>query len=199
MFNFRKLWLAAVLAAGAIPAHAEPRRVESAVFELQQTVSGQTLQLNGAGVRKKLFIKVYAAALYSPQPIRTVAQVWASPGPKRFKVVALRGIDAASLGKAMSQTMSDNLPKERLSACIPGLLKMGDIFSKVKHLAAGDSFMLDDVPGQGTVVAVNDQTVAVIEGSSFFGCLMYNYFGEHPADATLKQNLLEPDADSTAK
>jgi hypothetical protein len=44
------------------------------------------------------------------------------------------------------------------------------------------------------VVGINDQSAAVIEGSAFFGCLMYNYFGEHPADASLKQALLEPEA-----
>jgi hypothetical protein len=195
--NFsRKLVCTALLATLAVPALAQTRRVESATFEAQQVVAGQALQLNGAGVRKKLFIKVYAAALYTPKPIRQVAQVWDSPGPKRFKVVALREIDASSLGKAMSQTMSDNLPKERMGACIPGLIKLGDIFSEKKRLLAGESFTLDDIPGQGTVVGINDQSAAVIEGSAFFACLMYNYFGERPADATLKQALLEPEAGS---
>ncbi|MDT8990290.1 chalcone isomerase family protein [Curvibacter sp. APW13] len=197
--DWKKLLLATALAASALAALAEPRRVESAVFELQQTVAGQPLQLNGAGVRKKLFIKVYAAALYTPKPIRQVAQVWDSPGPKRLRVVALREIDASSLGKAMSQTMSDNLPKERMGPCIPGLIKLGDVFAEKKRLAAGESFSLDDIPGQGTVVSINEQQVAVIEGSAFFGCLMYNYFGERPADAALKQALLEPDAGATAK
>ena len=196
---WKKILLAAAMAVPAMTVVADPRRVESAVFEQQQAVAGQTLQLNGAGVRKKLFIKVYAAALYTPKPIRQVAQVWDSPGPKRLKVVALREIDASSLGKAMSQTMSDNLPKERMGPCIPGLIKLGDVFSEKKRMAAGESFTLDEVPGQGTVVGINDQPAAVIEGSAFFGCLMYNYFGERPADAALKQALLEPDTGATAK
>lgn len=197
--SLRTLLISVLVAAAGALAQAEPRRVESAVFEQQQTVAGQPLQLNGAGVRKKLFIKVYAAALYTPKPIRQVAQVWDSPGPKRLRVVALREIDAGSLGKAMSQTMSDNLPKDRMGPCIPGLIKLGDVFSEKKRLAAGESFSLDDIPGQGTVVSINDQLVAVIEGSAFFGCLMYNYFGERPADAALKQALLEPEAGATAK
>ena len=197
--SLRKLFVSVLVFGSGAAALAEPRRVESAVFEQQQVVAGQALQLNGAGVRKKLFIKVYAAALYTPKPIRQVAQVWDSPGPKRLKVVALREIDAASLGKAMSQTMSDNLPKERMGACIPGLIKLSDVFSQKKRMVVGDSFALDDIPGQGTVVSINEQQAAVIEGSAFFGCLMYNYFGERPADAALKQALLEPEAGATAK
>lgn len=168
----------------------QARKVEGVEFATQQLVAGKTLQLNGAGVRKKFFVKVYAAGLYTPQAVQQVAQVWDSPGPKRLAVVALREIDASSLGKAMAQTMADNLPKDKMPACIAGLVRTGEVFAEKKRLLAGEGFTLDEVPGQGTVISINGQVAALIEGTAFFSCLMYNYFGDRPADTGLKQALL---------
>ena len=62
--------------------------VESIRYEDSAVVGQTTLQLNGAGLRKKVFFKVYAAGLYVPQKAQTAqgvleierGQVLAKPG-----------------------------------------------------------------------------------------------------------------------
>ncbi len=164
--------------------------VEGIAYEREIALAGSTLKLNGAGIRSKFVFKVYTAGLYLPAAAKTSADVYASKGPKRLKVVFLRDIDASSLGKTMSEVMSDNLPREQFGKCIPGLIKLGEVFANKRKMVPGEGFTMDELPGEGTVVNINGQQVAKIAEPEFFTCLMYNYFGDKPADPKLKVALL---------
>ena len=164
--------------------------VEGVTFDRELTLAGTPLKLNGAGVRSKFFVKVYAAGLYLQIPAKTSTDIYLAKGPKRLKVSFLREIDAANLGKTMSQTMSDNLPREQFGKCIPGLIKLGEVFANKRKMVAGESFTLDEFPGKGTVVSINGQVTAEVAEPEFFTCLMYNYFGDRPADPKLKAAML---------
>ena len=164
--------------------------VEGVVFEKEAQVAGTALKLNGAGVRTKFVFKVYAAGLYLAAPARTPAEVYAAKGPKRLKVSFVRETDATTLGKTMSQVMSDNLPREQFGKCIPGLIKLGELFADKKKMGVGEMFTVDEIPAKATVISINNKVAAEISEPEFFACLMYNYFGERPADAKLKLALL---------
>ncbi len=164
--------------------------VEGIAFEREIALAGSTLKLNGAGLRSKFVFKVYAAGLYLPTSAKTSTDVYASKGPKRLKVVFLRDTDSSSLGKTMSEVMSDNLPREQFGKCIPGLIKLGEVFANKRKMVTGEGFTMDEVPGEGTVVSINGQQIAKIAEPEFFTCLMYNYFGDKPADPKLKTALL---------
>jgi len=62
--TFARLALACSLALAAVNTYAV--EVAGAKIEDTVSVSNQNLVLNGAGIRKKLFIKVYVGALYLP-------------------------------------------------------------------------------------------------------------------------------------
>ncbi len=164
--------------------------VEGVTFERELTLAGIPLKLNGAGIRSRFFVKVYAAGLYLQTPAKTSPDIYAAKGPKRLKVSFLREVEAANLGKTMSQTMSDNLPREQFGKCIPGLIKLGEVFANKRKMASGESFTLDEFPGKGTVISINGQVAAEIAEPEFFTCLMYNYFGDRPADPKLKAAML---------
>lgn len=158
-------------------------------------LAGSTLQLNGAGTRYKFIIKVYTAGLYLAAQAGTPEAVAAAPGPKRLHVVMLREIDANELGKLFTRGMQDNAPRESFSKSIPGTLRMAEIFSSRKKLAAGDSFSVDWVPGTGTTVLVNGQPQgAPIREPEFFTALMSIWLGPRPADDALKAALLGEEA-----
>jgi hypothetical protein len=155
------------------------------------TVAGTTLRLNGAGTRYKVVFKVYVAGLYLAEKADTPEKVIDQPGPKRMSVTMLRDIDAAELGKLLTRGMQDNAPKSSMSKLIPGLLRMGQLFSDQKKMVAGDNFMIDWVPGKGTVVTVK----GVVQGEpfkepEFFSALMSIWLGNIPADFKLKEALL---------
>ncbi|MDT7513651.1 chalcone isomerase family protein [Rhodoferax mekongensis] len=164
--------------------------VDGVVFDKEVQVAGSTLRLNGAGLRTKFVFKVYAAGLYLATPARTPADIYAAKGPKRLKVSFVRETDATTLGKTMSQVMSDNLPREQFGKCIPGLVKLGELFSEKKKMGVGEMFTVDEIQAKATVISINNKVVAEISEPEFFACLMYNYFGERPADANLKAALL---------
>ena len=182
-----------LLAACCWPALSAAQAVDVAGVKYAPTaqVAGNTLLLNGAGIRYKFVIKVYTAGLYLTAKASTPEAVIATPGPKRMQVVMLRDIDANELGRLFTRGMQDNAPREEFSKSIPGTLRMADIFSAKKKLVAGDSFSVDWVPGVGTSVLVN----GVVQGepvkeAEFFTALIRIWLGDSPADTGLKDALL---------
>ena len=154
-------------------------------------VKGSKLVLNGAGVRYKAIFKVYAAGLYLGQKQATSEEVLAAPGAKRMQVTMLRDIDANELGKLFTRGVQDNAPKEQMSKLIPGLMRMSQVFSDQKKLTTGDVFLLDWIPGTGTVITVK----GVPQGEpfkepEFFNALLRIWLGPTPADFKLKEALL---------
>lgn len=185
------LALLALAVPSAVRAQASPTiDVGGVPISVDNFVVGHRLPLNGAGVRAEGDTKQYVAALYLSRKARSLIEVAGAPGPKRLHVHMLREIDGKSLGSALSQGMNSNLSAREVSACLPGVLKMSELFATKKKLGAGESFSLDAVPGQGTVVRINNEKAATVEAKEFFGCMLQVYIGERPADAKLKAALL---------
>lgn len=160
-------------------------------YEESTELAGQRLQLNGAGIRYRGPFKVYTAGLYLSRKSRTAEEAFEAPGGKRIAVTMLRDIDTTDLGKLFTRGVEDNLDKASFSKLIPGLLRMSQIFSDHKKLSSGDSFTMDWVPGQGTVIRVK----GVAQGEpfkepEFYTALMRIWLGRSPADARLKELLL---------
>ena len=77
-------WLRASLIVGLtvglapFPVTAQPLEVEGQKFEQTVQVGGQTLNLNGVGLRKRAIFKVYVAGLYVPQKSTNAATLMTS-------------------------------------------------------------------------------------------------------------------------
>jgi len=167
--------------------------VELSGVKLEDSVEahGTRLQLNGAGIRYKAFFKVYTAGLYLGKKASTLDEVIAAPGPKRMSITMLRDIESAELGKLFTRGVEDNMDRAEFSKLVPSLIRMGELFSSHKKLVAGDSFVVDWIPGMGTVITVK----GVAQGEpykepKFFGALMGIWLGKAPADFKLKEALL---------
>lgn len=154
-------------------------------------LSGSTLQLNGAGVRYKAVFKVYTAGLYLEKKASSTADVMAQKGAKRISITMLREIDSGELGKLFSRGMEDNMDKAAFSKLIPGVLRMSQIFSDHKKLGVGDQFMIDWIPGTGTIITVKGKTQGEpFKEPEFFNALLGIWLGNAPADWQLKDALL---------
>ena len=167
--------------------------VEIAGVKLDDTIELQNtkLQLNGAGVRYKAIFKVYVAALYLGKRTSTPEEVYAGVGPKRMSITMLREIDSNELGRSFTKAFEDNAPKTEMSKLVPGLLKMGQVFSDQKKMLAGESFTIDWVPGSGTVISVKGKPQGeAIKEIEFFNAMMRIWLGTKPADWKLKDELL---------
>ena len=167
--------------------------IDVAGVKFEDTVEqrGSKLVLNGAGIRYKAVFKVYSAGLYLPKKAGTTEEVLALSGAKRVSITMLRDIDANELGKLLTRGVEDNTPKTDMSKLIPGLLRMGQIFSDQKKLVTGDTFLIDWVPGTGDVITVKGTARGEpFKELEFYNALLRIWLGPVPADYKLKDALL---------
>ncbi len=183
--------LSALLLTAPFTALAQVTEVGGVKYEASEQLANSKMVLNGAGIRYKAIFKVYTAGLYLGTKVGSPEEVYAAPGPKRMHIVMLRDIDANELGKLFTRGMQDNAPREEFSKSITGTLRLSDIFSAKKKLAAGEYFYVDWVPGTGTTIVVNGKPAGEpIKEPEFFTALMKIWLGKSPADAQLKNALL---------
>lgn len=165
--------------------------VHGVKFEDSADVRGTKLQLNGAGTRYKGPFKVYAAGLYLSKKAGSLEEVVAAPGPKRLSVTMLRGIDSRELGKLLTRGIEDNMGKAEMSKLIPGLIRMGEMFATEPPMVTGDVFMIEWIPGQGSVITVRGKVKGEpFKEPEFFKALMAIWLGPSPAYWKLKDELL---------
>jgi hypothetical protein len=191
MKRIRAVMLGAALSLLSAIAVAQPVEVGGIKFDNPIELRGTKLELNGAGIRYKAVFKVYAAGLYLTKKAGTPEEVMAAPGPKRLSITMLREIDSAELGKLFTRGVEDNSPRSEMSKLIPGLVRMGQIFSDQKRLFPGENFVIEWIPGTGTVITVKGKVQGEpFKEPEFFNALMRIWLGPNPADWKLKEALL---------
>lgn len=189
--GYRRLGWVCAVALLATSGWAATVEVAGVKLEDSLDVQGSKLQLNGAGVRTKVIFKVYVAGLYLNKKAATAEEVLAATGPKRMSLTMLRDIDAGELGKLFTKGVEDNTAKGEISKLIPGLVRMGQLFADQKNLKSGDNVLIDWVPGTGTTLTINGKLQPdPFKEPEFFNALMRIWFGDKPADASLKEALL---------
>lgn len=155
------------------------------------SVGGAQLQLNGAGTRYKAIFKVYVASLHTSKKVGSLDELIAAPGPKRLTMTFLREIEAGPFGKLLTRGVEDNNSKAEMSKLVPGLIRMGDIFTVNKMLVPGDVITIDWIPGTGMVVTAKGKVQGEpFKEPEFFKAIMSIWFGPVPADHALKDALL---------
>lgn len=151
------------------------------------TVGDTALTLNGMGLRKKMFVKVYVAGLYLEAPTTSSDEAASGPGVKRVAMHFLtnkatkKKMDAAWIEgfKANSPTKFDALRKR--------VETFADFFGDMK---VDDLIELTVVPGAGTSAVLNGEEKGVIEGDDFSEALLKVWFGDHPPSGELKAGML---------
>lgn len=179
---------ALILSAAALSATVELHGVK---IEDSMTVGGAKLDLNGYGTRYKGPFKVYVGDLYTTKKVGSLEELIAAPGPKRMTMTFLREIEAGPFGKLLTRGVEDNVSKAEISKLVPGLIRMGDIFTVNKILKPGDTIFIDWIPGTGMVVTAK----GVAQGEpfkepEFYKAIMSIWFGQSPADWRLKDGML---------
>lgn len=194
--SLRRILLAASLTISAAASAQNAVELGGAKFPATVQVGQAQLPLNGAGIRHKFVVKVYAAGLYLAGKATTPEQVFTAAGPRRMHVVMLRDIDGNELGRLFTDGMQKNATREEFAKVIPGTIKLGEIFAMRKKLLKDESFSVDFVPGTGTRILVNGTpTGDVIKEPEFFTALMKIWLGKSPADHLLKDALLGKQAE----
>ncbi|OGB41308.1 MAG: hypothetical protein A2461_08560 [Burkholderiales bacterium RIFOXYC2_FULL_59_8] len=191
-FNSVKRPLATLLlACAALAAWAQPLEVEGIKLEATSQLGAAKLQLNGAGLRTKVFFKVYVAALYTPQKATTAAQLLAQTGARRVTITMLRNVDAESFASALNDGLRDNHTEAQFAAMKPRIDALNANLKAVGEAKKGDVIHFEFVPDAGTQVTVNGQARgSVIAGEDFFTAVLRIWLGDKPVDDKLKNALI---------
>ncbi len=151
-------------------------------------VGGQALLLNGAGIRSKLFFKIYIGALYVAKTSGDAMELLATPGPKSMQMHMLyKEVEAEKITGGWREGFAANLSAAEFKAVEDRLRQFNALFPTLK---AGDIVHMNYLPGKGTRLSINKQALGDIDGEDFFRALLKVWIGDHPADADLKKGLL---------
>ncbi|MRV70811.1 lipoprotein transmembrane [Duganella sp. FT92W] len=196
MQSFRRTILksaaaAVVLAAASFQPALAAVDVAGVKFDDTATVAGQTLKLNGAGLRTKVIFKVYALGLYLQDKKTNVADVLAAPGARRVHIVVLRELTSEEFGKAFMAGLNDNTDAAERAKIVPQTKQFGEMFASFPGLKKGDALTVDWIPGSGTQCFLNGKPIGpVLPDQAFYNAILRIWIGDKPVDSSLKPQLL---------
>jgi long-chain acyl-CoA synthetase len=151
-------------------------------------VGGQDLVLNGAGIRTRVFIKVYVASLYLPAKSADVAAVLAK-APRRIQMNLLRDLSGDQLVGALNDGLKDNNSEAEMAAVKAQAEQMTSIMKGFGEVKEGNVVALDFVDGM-TRISLNGAAKGSIAGEAFNKALTRIWLGDKPVQADLKKAML---------
>ena len=164
--------------------------IESINYTDSTVVNNAALQLNGAGLRKKVFFEVYAAGLYVADKTQSAQGILSQAGAMRVRLGLLRNVSAKSFVSALEDGLKDNSDETTRQAIAPEIAKLIEAMNKIGDVKEGD--LVDfDFSGTTTSVSVNGKEIANnIGGKELFNAVLRIWIGEKAIDAKLKKSLL---------
>jgi hypothetical protein len=185
----RKLFLFFVLFFMAYPVGA--KEIEGVAIDEQITAEdGAVLQLNGAGIRKKVFFKIYIAQLYLQNPATETAQIISDDGRKRIVMHFLYDkVEKEKLVAGWNEGFAANSDPAMLAALQPRIDTFNAMFDE--DAVKGDRIVFDYLPGKGTAVMTKGKDRGIIEGKDFNDALLSIWLGKNPISTDLREALLQ--------
>jgi hypothetical protein len=174
----------------AVAASAMAAEVAGVKLDERAKVGNAELVLNGAGIRTKVFFKVYVGALYLPAKTSDAKAAIAEPGPKRVMMRMLRDLASEKMVSALNEGMEKNLSAADLKALEPQVKELTAIFTQDQEIKEGTVIFVDGIPGQGTRITADGTVRGTIAGDDLFPALLKVWLGDKPADEDLKKGML---------
>lgn len=152
----------------------------------QVTIGDDTLQLNGMGLRKKFFIKVYVGGLYLPSKQSDTSAILGKDSARRMVMHFLYDVDKGKICEAWDEALTHNSPKasDQTKAHFVDLCDMMVDFEK------GDQMAFTYQPGKGTTVSIKGKDVGTMEGKAFADAIASTWLGPEPPSDDFKEGLL---------
>ncbi|MGB6243031.1 MAG: chalcone isomerase family protein [Castellaniella sp.] len=155
----------------------------------QQTLDGQTLALNGAGLRQRFVFQVYVAALYRPTPTTDVETILNSPEPQVLQLTLLRDINSKALTDALNDGLKANNTEKELAAMSATIQHFETFMATGGEGASGDQVRINFQQGKVSV-SFKGKALGEVTDPRFATALLKVWLGAAPAQESLKQALL---------
>ena len=164
------------------------KKVGGVTLPATEVFEGQPLVLNGAGVREKLWIDLYAAGLYLDQKTKDANVVLDGDKPMALKLhIVSKLISSDKMVEAVTDGF-ENSTNGNTAPIQPQIDKILGFFKE--DIKKNDVFDLVYVPSRGVVAFKNGQEKGVVKGKDFKKALFGIWLSNRPADDDLKNNLM---------
>lgn len=155
-------------------------------FADRLAIGGTELHLRGADVLTwAMMFDVYAGAFYLPQGHS--GRDWTDPVPKHLELAYFRNIAGADFAKSSDKLLRQNLPPETYQTLETRLQRLYGWF---RNVTSGDRYSLSYIPGTGTELRLNGQTLGTIQGGDFANAYFGIWLGENPIKEKFRDRLL---------
>jgi len=149
-------------------------------------VRQKTLTLNGAGIRKKFFFKVYVGSLYTERKATTPAQLLADTGEKLIRMnFVYKKVGKEKIVEAFAEGLANNSPGVARSAEAKAFLSWF-----TSDFVAGDTVDISLSPDGTVAASQNGKALGSVRSPSLARGVLLIWFGDEPADAGLKEGML---------
>ncbi|HEY6138030.1 MAG TPA: chalcone isomerase family protein [Thermoanaerobaculia bacterium] len=168
--------LAATLLSLVIAIPALAMTVAGVNLDDHTTVNGQTLVLNGAGLRKKLFIKVYVGGLYIGAKNSNPQTIMGTDSPRRQVMHFLYSVSKNQMCDAWNEGLEQNT--KNASAEVKS--GFNTLCSWMEPIPKGNRLVLTYVPGTGTTVEINGKMKGTLPGKATADAILATWIGPDP-------------------
>jgi len=138
---------------------------------------GQSLALNGMGLRSKLFIKVYVGGLYLSQKEKSAQKILAADAPRQMVLSFIYDVSKDQMCEAWNEGLEANTPK----ASAEVKKSFATLCSWMDGVGKGQKLIMTYVPNEGTHVQVGGKDKGVLPGKATADAILSTWIGADPA------------------
>jgi long-chain acyl-CoA synthetase len=181
--KIRHKFLALAMLFGSLTA--EARDLYGVTVGESLDIEGQKMALFGAGLRSKLFVKVYVGGLYLSDKGIKPSEILESPIPKAIKLHFKRDVDMGKIRAAWSEGFANNC-STNCEVFKKDLEKINDAMSDMKEKETMSFFFSPDKVS----VYKNDVKKIDVASKGLARQILAIFLGDKPADKDLKKGML---------
>lgn len=160
--------------------------IDGTGFENSIEVQRNRLYLKGvAMLRYLIFVKAYTGAFYLP---KESDESQALDDIMKYLELEYRvAISADDFAKATHQKIKESVSDSTYIRLYPKIESLNKLYRSVRP---GDRYALAYIPGEGTQLIYNSNSLGKIEGADFANALFGIWIGNNPIDKEFRDKLL---------
>ncbi|MCP4680644.1 MAG: chalcone isomerase [Deltaproteobacteria bacterium] len=164
------------------------REVGGVSIPESMNAGGQKMILNGAGVREKFFIDIYAVGLYLKNKKGNAKQILNADEPMAIRMHIVSGLVTP---KKMANNVNESFKRSTGGNIAPIKDRKDKMISVFRNgIKKGDVYDLIYIPGTGVKVSKNGKVKQTIPGLDFKKALFGIWIASPPLSKDLKKALL---------
>lgn len=184
MKNLLLLLVAVVISSTAVA----QKKVGGVTLPATQNFQDHSLHLNGAGVRSKFWIDLYAAGLYLDKKSKNAKEIVNADKPMAIKIHVVSKLITSD---KMISAVTEGFEKSTNGNTAPIQKEINELLSFFREdIQKNDVFDLVYLPNKGVVAYKNGTERGVVKGKEFKKALFGIWLSERSADDGLKSDLL---------